>query len=67
MDDNGNKLLDKYEFSKALSEIGLLVNKMEFNELMKFFDKNGINIVCCLIVEFSLKVMATFPSMSFCS
>lgn len=28
MDDNGNRSLDKYEFSKALIEMGLNVNKM---------------------------------------
>ena len=28
MDDNGNKMLDKYEFSKALIEMGLNLNKM---------------------------------------
>eukprot|EP01116_Phalansterium_solitarium_P021845 TRINITY_DN6978_c0_g1_i1.p1 TRINITY_DN6978_c0_g1~~TRINITY_DN6978_c0_g1_i1.p1 ORF type:complete len:301 (-),score=66.25 TRINITY_DN6978_c0_g1_i1:338-1138(-) len=40
-DDNGNKMLDKYEFSKALTEMGLHVNKMEFSELMRHYDKNG--------------------------
>jgi hypothetical protein len=28
MDDNGNKMLDRYELSKALTEIGITVNKM---------------------------------------
>lgn len=40
-DDNGNKNLDKYEFSKALTEMGLNVNKMQFAELMRHYDKNG--------------------------
>ncbi len=31
IDDNGNKLLDKYEFSKALVEMGLHLNKMVQN------------------------------------
>ena len=30
MDDNGNKMLDKYEFSKALVEMGLNLNKMVY-------------------------------------
>lgn len=28
MDDNGNRMLDKYEFSKALVEMGINLNKM---------------------------------------
>eukprot|EP01112_Ceratiomyxa_fruticulosa_P013965 TRINITY_DN3962_c0_g2_i1.p1 TRINITY_DN3962_c0_g2~~TRINITY_DN3962_c0_g2_i1.p1 ORF type:complete len:167 (-),score=40.57 TRINITY_DN3962_c0_g2_i1:451-900(-) len=40
-DDNGNKMLDKYEFSKALTDLGISVNKTEFNELMRHFDKNN--------------------------
>jgi len=40
-DDNGNKNLDKYEFSKALTEMGLNLNKMQFGELMRHYDKNG--------------------------
>ncbi len=41
MDDNRNKMLDKQEFSKALTECGIVVNKMEFSEIMRYFDKNG--------------------------
>lgn len=40
-DDNGNKNLDKYEFSKALTEMGLHLNKMEFTELMRYYDRNN--------------------------
>jgi len=40
-DDNGNKNLDKYEFSKALTEMGLNLNKMQFSELLRHYDRNG--------------------------
>jgi calcyphosin len=34
-------LVDKYEFSKALAEMGLVVNKLEFEELMRHYDADG--------------------------
>jgi hypothetical protein len=46
MDDDGNKQLDKYEFSKALTEMGLVVNKLEFEELMRHYDAVRWGVGC---------------------
>ena len=51
MDDNGNKLLDKYEFSKALSEMGINLNKVEFSSLVDYYDKNSIPYVYLLLMK----------------
>eukprot|EP01105_Mastigella_eilhardi_P005260 TRINITY_DN17000_c0_g1_i1.p1 TRINITY_DN17000_c0_g1~~TRINITY_DN17000_c0_g1_i1.p1 ORF type:complete len:210 (+),score=77.93 TRINITY_DN17000_c0_g1_i1:22-630(+) len=41
MDDNGNRKLDKFEFSKALAELGIPVNKTELDALMTYYDKDN--------------------------
>ncbi|XP_012817881.1 calcyphosin-like protein isoform X1 [Xenopus tropicalis] len=41
MDDDGNKTLDFKEFSKGLSDYGVMMDKTETQELFSVFDKDG--------------------------
>lgn len=38
MDDSGNRSLDRYEFTKAMNDIGLHLRKAEVDALFEHFD-----------------------------